>query len=64
MSLKTGFAQIIFLLLPKNSELPKLWGGSSPPHPPGLYAYVHKTPSIIPALWMEPATSYSSNLLT
>ena len=23
-----------FLLLPKKSELPKIWGGCSPPHPP------------------------------
>ena len=37
-SLKTGFAQN-FLLLPKKSELPKLWGGCSPPRPPGPYAY-------------------------
>ena len=28
-----------FLVLPKESELPKLWGGCSPPGPPGLYAY-------------------------
>ena len=28
-----------FLLLPKKSELPKLWGGCSPPRPPGPYAY-------------------------
>ena len=37
-SLKTGFAQN-FLVLPKKSELPKLWGGCSPPRPPGPYAY-------------------------
>ena len=30
-SLKTGFAQ--------KSELPKIWGGCSPPRPPGPYAY-------------------------
>ena len=29
-----------FLLLPKKSELPKLWGGCSPPRAPGPYAYV------------------------
>ena len=29
-----------FLSLPKKSELPKLWGGCSPPRPPGPYAYV------------------------
>ena len=29
-----------FLLLPKKSELPKIWGGCSPPRPPGPYAYV------------------------
>ena len=28
-----------FLLLPKKSELPKIWGGCSPPRPPGPYAY-------------------------
>ena len=28
-----------FLLLPKKSELPKLWAGCSPPRPPGPYAY-------------------------
>ena len=28
-----------FLLLPKKSELPKLWGGCSPPRLPGPYAY-------------------------
>ena len=28
-----------FLSLPKKSELPKLWGGCSPPRPPGPYAY-------------------------
>ena len=29
-----------FLLLPKKSELPKIWGGSgSPPRHPGPYAY-------------------------
>ena len=28
-----------FLLLPKKSELPKVWGGCSPPRPPGPYAY-------------------------
>ena len=31
-----------FLLLPKKSELPKLWGGFSPPRPPGPYAYGQK----------------------
>ena len=31
-----------FLLLPKNSELPKIWGGCSPPRPPGPYAYASK----------------------
>ena len=41
MSLKAGFAQI-FLLLPKKSELPKIWGGCSPPHPPGPYAYAYE----------------------
>ena len=34
-----------FLLLPKKSELPKIWGGCSPPRPPGPYAYVHWTVS-------------------
>ena len=37
-----------FLLLPKKSELPKIWGGCSPPRPPprpvrlcqGLYYYL------------------------
>ena len=24
----------------KKSELPKIWGGCSPPRPPGPYAYV------------------------
>ena len=28
-----------FLLLPKKTELPKIWGGCSPPRPPGPYAY-------------------------
>ena len=28
-----------FLLLPKKSELPIIWGGCSPPRPPGPYAY-------------------------
>ena len=37
-SLKTGFAQI-FSCCPKKSELPKIWGGCSPPRPPGPYAY-------------------------
>ena len=37
-SLKTGFAQN-FLVLPKKSELPKIWRGCSPPRPPGPYAY-------------------------
>ena len=40
-SLKTGFAQI-FSCCPKKSELPKLWGGCSPPRPPGPYAYGSK----------------------
>ena len=31
-----------FLLLPKKSELPKVWGGCSPPRPPGPYAYGQK----------------------
>ena len=26
-------------MLPKKSELPKIWGGCSPPRPPGPYAY-------------------------
>ena len=30
-----------FLSLPKKSELPKLWGGCSPPRPPGPYAYAY-----------------------
>ena len=30
-----------FLSLPKKSELPKIWGGCSPPRPPGPYAYVY-----------------------
>ena len=29
-----------FLLLPKKPELPKIWGGCSPPRPAGPYAYV------------------------
>ena len=29
-----------FLLLPKKSELPKIWGGCRPPRPPRPYAYV------------------------
>ena len=37
-SLKTGFAQF-FSCCPKKSELPKIWGGCSPPRPAGLYAY-------------------------
>ena len=32
-----------FLLPPKKSELPKIWGGCSPPRPPGPYAYVNKS---------------------
>ena len=28
-----------FLLLPKKSGLPKIWGGCSPPRPPGPYAF-------------------------
>ena len=28
-----------FLVLPKKSELPKIWGGCSPPPPPDPYAY-------------------------
>ena len=28
-----------FLLLPKKSELPIIWGGCSPPRPPGPYTY-------------------------
>ena len=32
-SLKTGFVQI-FSCCPKKSELPKIWGGCSPPRPP------------------------------
>ena len=32
-SLKPGFAQI-FSCSPKKSELPKIWGGCSPPRPP------------------------------
>ena len=34
-SLKPGFAQIF-------SELRKIWGGCSPPRPPGPYAYDYK----------------------
>ena len=34
-----------FLLLPKKSELPKIWGGCSPPRPPGPYAYGSRGPS-------------------
>ena len=37
-SLKAGFAQIFFCC-PKNYELPKIWGGCSPPRTPGPYAY-------------------------
>ena len=37
-SLKTGFAQILSCC-PKKSESPKIWGGCSPPRPPGPYAY-------------------------
>ena len=36
-SLKPGLPK--FLLLPKKSELPKSWGGCSPPRPRGPYAY-------------------------
>ena len=35
-----------FLLLPKNSELPKIWGGCSPPRPPArtpMGISVHRT---------------------
>ena len=32
-----------WLLLPKKSELPKIWGGGcSPPRPPGPYAYAQE----------------------
>ena len=37
-SLKTGFAQN-FSRCPKNLSCPKIWGGCSPPRPPGPYAY-------------------------
>ena len=37
-SLKTDFAQI-FSRCPKNLSCPKIWGGCSPPRPPGPYAY-------------------------
>ena len=40
-SLKTGFAQI-FSCCPQKTELPKTWGGCSPPRPPGPYAYASK----------------------
>ena len=36
--METSFKK--FLLLPKKSELPKIWGDCSPPRPPGPYAYV------------------------
>ena len=45
-SLKTGFAQN-FLSLPKKSELPKIWGGCSPPRPPGPYAYGNKPQNVL-----------------
>ena len=51
-SLKTGFAQI-FSRCPKKSELPKIWGGWSPPRPPGPYAYE-------PA-WKEPSSKERHN---
>ena len=37
-SLKTDFAQI-FSRCPKNLSCPKIWGGCSPPRPPGPYPY-------------------------
>ena len=42
-SLKTGFAQI-FSCCPKKAELPKIWGGCSPPRPSGPYAYGREDP--------------------
>ena len=52
-SLKTGFAQI-FSSCPKKSELPKIWGGCSPPRPPGPYAYASfyvPRPSCVLFVW-------------
>ena len=47
-----------FLLLPKKSELPKLWGGCSPPPPPGPYAFMIKAQSNLatrhcPKFWLS-----------
>ena len=36
-----------FLLLPKKSELPKIWGGCSPPRPPGPYAYAQQNHEVL-----------------
>ena len=42
-----------FLSLPKKSELPKIWGGCSPPRPPGPYAYENTGLSNIPGYVFE-----------
>ena len=43
-SLKTGFAQIFFLLPSKNGGLENLGGGLQAPHrPPGPYAPLNET---------------------
>ena len=36
-----------FLSLPKKFELPKIWGGCSPPRPPSPYAYAFMTQRLL-----------------
>ena len=46
-----------FLSLPKKSELPKIWGGCSPPRPPGPYAYGNKYKSSNISVYVSSNTS-------
>ena len=49
-----------FLSLPKKSELPKIWGGCSPPRPPGPYAYGWQLATLILKYKLRPIYMYLS----
>ena len=53
-----------FLLLPKKSELPKLWGGCSPPRPPGPYAYALDSHQFILKIPLTPSPDGILPLIT
>ena len=49
-------------MLPKKSELPKIWGGFRPPRPPGPYAYVNETVTVSSLrLYVDDTTQYTAD---